>query len=121
MSPRAAIFLDRDGVLTELVLNSATGKYQAPHKAEDVKLLPNVGEAFTQLRAKGYPIYLSSNQPDCTTGLCTMADLNAVHQRFIEALQEQGATLDGVYYCFHHPKAVVPELKKVCECRKPAP
>lgn len=116
-----AVFLDRDGVLTELVVNPATGGYEAPHSPDEMKLMPGIRPAIDSLRTAGFRIYVVSNQPDYATGKCNMKDLEAVHEKMMSELASIGVTLDGVYYCYHHPKGIVPQLTKACDCRKPRP
>lgn len=121
MSLASAIFLDRDGVLDELVMNPATKEYEAPHKPKDVVLLPGIAKAIKQLRDNGYILIAFSNQPDVAKGKCSLQDLNDVHEAIVAALSAAEVHLDDYYYCYHHPKGIVPEWTGVCECRKPAP
>jgi D-glycero-D-manno-heptose 1,7-bisphosphate phosphatase len=119
--PRRAVFLDRDGVLNRLILNPATGAFESPHRAGDLLLTPGAGAQLTRLRAAGYLLFLVSNQPSYAKGKASLEALQAVHQALEAGLAAQGAGFDAVYYCYHHPDAVVPELKGPCACRKPAP
>jgi histidinol-phosphate phosphatase family protein len=58
-------------------------------------------------------------------GECTFADIEQIHGRLVMKLREQGAFLDGIFYCPHHPERGFPGevagLKVVCGCRKPNP
>ena len=118
---KKAVFLDRDGVLTEPVWNPATGEGEAAKRAEEVRLTSRAVEAVKRLRAAGYLAVVVSNQPDVAKGKATAEALAAAEREFEAQLERAGARLDGVYYCHHHPAGVVPELKVACECRKPAP
>ena len=114
-----AIFLDRDGVLNYPVFNSVTNEYEAPHKAEDFKLFPNVIESLKELHDLGYKLFVVSNQPDFAKGKTTLENLKSVHTQMHSILTENNIFLSEYYYCYHHPKGTVPEYTVVCECRKP--
>ena len=113
---RRAVFLDRDGTL-----NVEKGYLRAP---EDLELLPGVGPALRSLRQAGFRLVVLSNQPVIARGEATEADVAAIHRRLEWELGKQGAYLDGIYVCPHHPDRGFPgertELKIPCECRKPA-
>jgi len=118
---RPAVFLDRDGVVNPMVPSKKTGEPDSPHSREEVSIFPGVAESIRSLQASGFRVFLASNQPSVARGKCAFADLEIVHARIVELLARAGAKLDGVYYCHHDPKGVVPELALPCECRKPAP
>jgi D,D-heptose 1,7-bisphosphate phosphatase len=110
-----AIFLDRDGTLNveRGFLNSA----------DDLELLPGVGPALKKLRDAGYRLVVVTNQPVLARGEATEADLTAIHNRLEWELGKQGAFVDRIYYCPHHPDSGFEgerrELKIDCDCRKP--
>jgi histidinol-phosphate phosphatase family protein len=62
-----------------------------------------------------------SNQPAAAKGKATMGELAAVQARVLELLAQEGAHFDDFRLCWHHPDAVVEELRGPCDCRKPAP
>ncbi|HEX9501146.1 MAG TPA: HAD-IIIA family hydrolase [Thermoanaerobaculia bacterium] len=105
-----AIFLDRDGVLDDLV-HYAEG-WGAPRKPSDVHLRAGVREALERAAKNGWMIFVISNQPDAAKGFTTMASLQAVH---LELLKQLGnAPIGEFFYCFHRSE-------DRCECRKPEP
>lgn len=114
-----AVFLDRDGVLTVPVLNPQTGGYEAPKDPGHVQLTEHAAEAVRRLQAAGYLAVVISNQPDAAKGKATVEALTAAGREFERLLAGQGVRLDGIYYCYHHPAGVVPELRVSCDCRKP--
>jgi D-glycero-D-manno-heptose 1,7-bisphosphate phosphatase len=116
-----AIFLDRDGVLNELVLNPATGEYEPPHFPEDLILFPHVIESLRVLQSADFKLFLVSNQPDYAKGKTTLEIIHAVHERLDHTLKMDGIHIREYYYCYHHPNGIVPEYSCVCECRKPKP
>lgn len=115
------MFLDRDGVLNELIYYQEHGIIDSPFTVSQFKLLPGVAEAIKDLRSGGYGVVLASNQPGIAKEHMDEEVFEAIRQRMKAELAEAGACLDGEYYCLHHPEAKVPGLKTDCECRKPRP
>lgn len=118
---RGALFLDRDGVLNELVFYPSSAEWESPRVRADFCLRPRAIEALREFSAAGWPLFLVSNQPSFAKGKTSMADLRDVHAALIEALAPSRVAFREAYYCYHHPDAVVPELKGPCVCRKPSP
>jgi D-glycero-D-manno-heptose 1,7-bisphosphate phosphatase len=118
---RPAAFLDRDGVLNDLVPDPRTGMPESPLAPEQVVLLPGAANAVKRLRAAGYVLVGVSNQPAAAKGIVSPEALERVQARTLELLEWEGAVFDDFEICPHHPEGVVPELARVCDCRKPAP
>ncbi len=118
---QAAVFLDRDGVLNRNIFNPATGEYESPGIPEDFQLVPNVMPALSTLQRAGFHLFLVSNQPNYAKGKNTLEELYAVHDRLTAELKKAQIRFSAFYYCFHHPKGVVHEYSRSCECRKPSP
>lgn len=110
------VFLDRDGTINHLVDHLS--------KLEDFELLPGVAKAISTLNKSGYRAVLVTNQPVVARGDCTPEEVEQVHRKMQTLLGQEGAYLDRIYYCPHHPDKgfanEVPELKIACQCRKPA-
>ena len=109
------IFLDRDGTINV-------------HKdflktAEDFELLPGAAQAIALANRSEYLVIIATNQPVIARGECTVEELSRIHMKMETELGKQGAYIDGLYYCPHHPHkgyaGEVPELKVDCACRKP--
>jgi D-glycero-D-manno-heptose 1,7-bisphosphate phosphatase len=96
---RAAVFLDRDGVL-----NDQTGFVNVP---DDFRLLPGTAAAIRRLNEAGIPVVVVTNQGGIALGYLTEDDLAAIHQRMAALLATEGAYVDVVYYCPHLPAAYV--------------
>jgi D-glycero-D-manno-heptose 1,7-bisphosphate phosphatase len=111
-----AVFLDRDGVINDLVPDPDTGTPESPYSADEVRLMPDAAEAIKQLHDAGYLLVAVSNQPAAAKGIASTEQLQAVHNRIVELLAAEGAALDDWRYCFHHPDFTGP-----CDCRKPEP
>lgn len=115
--PQKAIFLDRDGTI-----NRHIGFLRNP---EDLELLPGAAEAIRKINSSGYLVIVITNQPVIARGEVTVEQLNLIHQKMETLLGAEGAYIDGLYYCPHHPdkgfEGEVAELKIDCDCRKPKP
>ena len=112
-----AIFLDRDGTI-----NKHIGFLRKP---EELELLPGAAEAIRKINTSGFLAIVITNQPVIARGEVTVEELNTIHDKLETMLGREGAYIDGLYYCPHHPdkgfEGEVPELKIDCDCRKPKP
>jgi D-glycero-D-manno-heptose 1,7-bisphosphate phosphatase len=118
---KAAVFLDRDGVLNELVADPVSDVAESPLEVEQVRLIPGAAKAAARLTRVGYVLVCVSNQPAAAKGVVSVARLLAVHNRVIELLTLEGVVLSAWRLCLHHELGVVPGLSGSCSCRKPAP
>lgn len=116
-----AVFLDRDGVINALVYNPEFGLVDSPANPRQFRLLPGVPEAVRLINELGFLAVVISNQPGVAKGKFTAALLEAMTHQMSGELAKQGARLDQVYYCMHHPEGVVEPYRKACDCRKPRP
>ena len=112
-----AIFLDRDGTINKYV--------GFLRKEEEFELLPGVAEAIKKINRSGYLAIVVTNQPVIARGEVTYSQLENIHNKMETLLGMEGAYLDGIYFCPHHPhsgyEGEVKELKIDCDCRKPKP
>lgn len=106
MESRRAAFLDRDGTLIDNVPYCS--------RVEDVHVIPGAAQAIRLLRAAGLRAVLITNQSAVARGYLTLETLSAIHRHLCALLDEDGAHLDAIYYCPHHPD-------DHCTCRKPQP
>lgn len=116
-----AVFIDRDGVITELVYHQEQGIIDSPFTVDQLKVFPRAGEAIKKLAKEGYKVVVISNQPGIAKGHLSRETFEKIRGKVKDKLAREGASLDGEYYCFHHPEAVVENLKMDCGCRKPKP
>lgn len=109
------VFLDRDGTLNRYV-----GFLRSPDQLE---LLDGVTEAVKTINQKGYLAIVVTNQPVIARGEVTEAQLREIHNKLETLLGMDGAYVDAIYYCPHHPhkgyEGEIPALKIDCDCRKP--
>lgn len=112
-----AIFLDRDGTI-----NKNVGFLRNIDKFE---IIPGVEEAIRKINDSGYLTIVVTNQPVIARGEVTRDQLQEIHNKMETLLGQEGAYLDAIYFCPHHPEkgfvGEIPELKINCNCRKPKP
>ena len=110
---RPAVFLDRDGTVIE-------ERGYLGH-LDLIELFPGSAQAIRLLKDAGYAVVIVTNQAGVARGLFDEAFVQSAHARLDAMLREQGALVDGYYYCPHHPDGSVDRYALRCECRKPAP
>lgn len=118
---QAAVFLDRDGVLNELVPDPLSGLRESPLRLGDVRLAPGAAAAAARLQELGFLLVCVTNQPAAAKGRVSEAELLAVHDRVLELLGKEKAQIAASRMCMHHEQGVVSGLTGRCDCRKPAP
>ena len=111
-----ALFLDRDGILDELVFYESHQEWESPRRVEDVRMIAGVGAPLQRLVDAGWLLVIITNQPSYAKGKVTMESLLDVHAAVVDRL---GVPIAASYLCFHHPDATVEEMRVRCECRKP--
>lgn len=117
---RRAVFFDRDGVLNEPVSYPQWG-FDSPARPADLKLYPDACSAIQAIRANGFVAVLVSNQPGIAKGKYSRSIFEGIDRKLTALLAAGDTSLDGRYYCLHHPEAVVASLRTPCDCRKPQP
>lgn len=111
------IFLDRDGTL-----NVYKGFLT---DIEELELIPGTAEALKCINSSEYLAIVITNQPVIARGGCSVQELEEIHNKLETLLGKEGAYIDALYYCPHHPdkgfEGERPEYKIECGCRKPKP
>jgi len=105
MSNRA-VFIDRDGTMAKDVHYCS--------RPEDFELFPNTAKAIKSLNKHGFKVIVVTNQSGIARGYFTEETLAKIHEKMKRELAKEGAWVDGIYYCPHHPD-------DKCDCRKPKP
>ena len=117
LNKQKAIFLDRDGTINKYV-GFLTD-------INDFELIDGVAEAIKKINNSGYLAIVVTNQPVIARGEISIEELNEIHNKLETLLGKEGAYIDGLYYCPHHPhkgfQGERAEYKIECDCRKPKP
>lgn len=112
-----AIFLDRDGTI-----NIYKGFIRDYHELE---LIPGIADSIRKINESGYLAIVVTNQPVIARGECTIEELEQIHEKMETLLGQEGAYIDDLFYCPHHPdkgfEGERVEYKMECDCRKPKP
>ena len=109
-----AVFLDRDGVITP----------EPPHYAHELnqlELISKSANAIRLLNENGFLVIVASNQAGVARGYYREEDVILFNQALKENLAKEGAYIDAIYYCPHHPEAKIERYRVECNCRKPKP
>jgi len=101
-----AVFLDRDGTMAEDVHYCS--------RPEDFRLFPDTPKAIKLLNQHGFKVIIITNQSGIARGYFTEETLADIHRKMKDELAREGAHIDAIYYCPHHPD-------DNCDCRKPKP
>lgn len=109
---KRAVFLDRDGVITQEPPHYA-------HKIDQLRLIKNAAKAIRILNQAGFLIIIITNQAGIAKGLFKEEDTLNFNKEMLKRLNKQGAKIDAIYFCPHHPKAKIPEYRCDCSHRKP--
>src|SRR4051812_31113591 len=109
----AAIFLDRDGTINEDI-----GYVSSP---DELTIYPYAAQAVRLINEAGLKAIIITNQSPIARQLCDEPMLATIHERLTTELARDGAHIDAIYYCPHHPRIGQPPYRQACECRKPNP
>jgi len=110
---RPAVFLDRDGTI-----NEEMGYINHPSR---FVLLPNSAKAIRMLNQEGFLAIVVSNQSGVARGYFPERLVHEINDYMRNLLDREGAFVDAIYCCLHHPSASVPTYRVACQCRKPSP
>lgn len=108
---KRALFLDRDGILDELVYYESHGEWEAPRRVEDMRMIEGVRAPLQRLADAGWLLFIVTNQPSAAKGKASREALLAVHDLVVQSL---GVPIARSYQCFH-------QASDRCICRKPSP
>jgi D-glycero-D-manno-heptose 1,7-bisphosphate phosphatase len=111
--PRPAVFLDRDGTINREVdfLSDPT----------ELELLPGAAQAIARLNEAEWAVVVVTNQSGIARGFLDEERLAEIHGALETLLEMEGAKLDAIYFCPHHPTVGEDPYRLDCSCRKPAP
>lgn len=112
-SKRAAVFLDRDGVLNE--------DRDYVHRADDFVWIPGAIDAIKYLNTRGYYVFIVSNQSGVARGFYSEDDVRRLFDHVRAELGRYNAVIDDYRYCPYHPEGSIERYRKVSDWRKPQP
>ncbi len=110
---QVGLFLDRDGTVNE--------ELDFISSPDQVRLIPGSAEAIRGANATGLKVFIITNQSGIARGFLTEQQLDEVHTRLLKLLEDEHASIDGIYYCPHHPELGNERYRRDCDCRKPRP
>ena len=120
-----AVFVDRDGVINEIVWNDDIEQLDSPMKVSEFRFLPGVAQALRTIKEKGYYIFIVTNQPGAAKGKTDLATLYDINTHMLDSLSQEGVEVDDLFMCPHYPKELPMTKEKFlirkCDCRKPEP
>ncbi len=108
---RPAVFLDRDGTINQEV--------EYLDNLGDLKLIKGSAQGIGMLNRAGFPVIVITNQSGVARGFFPEEFVNHVHAALSRMLRQEGARVEGWYFCPHHPEAGNPPYRRLCSCRKP--
>ena len=108
-----AIFLDRDGTI-----NEEMGYINHPDR---FIVFPYVAESIRIFNSLGFVVVVVTNQSGIARGYFPESMVLELHERLLHMMKENGAKIDAIYYCPHHPVEGSGQYRQNCECRKPKP
>jgi D-glycero-D-manno-heptose 1,7-bisphosphate phosphatase len=110
---RAALFLDRDGVL-----NHDHGYVGSRDKWDWIQ---GALEAVKLATDHGWHVFVVTNQSGVARGLYTEDDVKALLAWMADEVRRHGGTIDDVRYCPSHPEATIRAYRRDDDWRKPGP
>ena len=108
---KPAVFLDRDGTINE--------QMGYINHLSRVIIFPGVAEAVRLLNANGFWVIVLTNQGGVARGYYPIELMHEIHAFLTKSLNNEGAIIDAIFYCPHHPAGILPEYSMECDCRKP--
>lgn len=111
---RRALFVDRDGVLDELVFYPSHEEWEGPRTVADLRMIDGAAAALRRAQDVGWLLFIVTNQPSFAKGKTTLEALIEVHERVLSELARDGVTITESYRCYH-------QASDACQCRKPSP
>jgi len=108
---KPAVFIDRDGTINE--------QMGYVNHLSRFRILPRVPQAIRMLNRHGFLVVVVSNQSGVARGYYSLDLVKTLHHLLVTRIREKKGTIDGIFFCPHHPAGSVPEFSRDCDCRKP--
>ena len=108
---KRALFLDRDGIVDDLVFYESSGEWEAPRTVADLRMIDGVTAPLRRFVDAGWLLFIITNQPNVAKGKASAEDVEAVNDAVVRAL---AVPVARSYICLH-------QASDACVCRKPSP
>lgn len=108
-----AIFLDRDGTINV--------DHGYVHEIDNFQFIDGVIDAMKELKQMGYALVMVTNQSGIARSIFSEETFMQLTEWMDWSLADRDVDLDGLYFCPHHPEAVIEAYRQTCDCRKPQP
>lgn len=125
---KPAIFLERDGILNNLVHDEVRGEMDSPLSVDQLVLFRHATSFVKELTSRGFLVLVATNQPRLAQGRLSSIGLDRIHRKLCDDIAAGGGRIDGIFFCPHDPQAheapganVRDDYAVPCRCRKPAP
>lgn len=105
------VFLDRDGTINEEVCRLT--------EISQFRLIAGAAEAIRRFNRAGFRVVVVTNQAAVARGSLSEERLKSIHVSMRDRLRAEGAAVDAIYYCPHHPTDGIEDYRQRCDCRKP--
>jgi len=115
-----AVFIDRDGVIVDLP-SYKVGKNEFIFDETQLNIIDESPKAIKLLKENHFRIFIVTNNPQVGSGLITEEKARLINNALNDLLKKQGAEVDEIYFCPHHPIHGIGKYKIKCKCRKPEP
>ncbi len=114
-----AVFVDRDGVINEMIYVKEHGYVDTPSNPVQFKIIKGVARSIKIAKKLGYKVIIISNQPGMAKGYYAKKTFDLITKKMHVILEKSNTKIDDEFYCFHHPNAKLKKYRKKCSCRKP--
>lgn len=108
-----AIFLDRDGTINV--------DHGYVHEIDHFQFIDGVIDACHKLKEMGFALVLVTNQSGIARGKFSEEQFMYLTEWMDWSLADRDVDFDGIYFCPHHPEALIEKYRQACDCRKPQP
>jgi D-glycero-D-manno-heptose 1,7-bisphosphate phosphatase len=122
VSPTAAVILDRDGTLIDVVRDEETGVVTTAFAPSQLRLLDGALPGLVKLHEAGFVLAIATNQPGPAKGQISRDAVTRTNAALVELLGREGVPIAAVEVCMHHPTGGPggdASLVGPCACRKP--
>lgn len=114
-----AVFLDRDGVINEMIYDKEHGFVDSPTSPSQFRIIKGVTKAIKLAKKISYKVIIISNQPGMAKGYYNKKTFDEIRGKMYSKFRSSRVTIDDDFYCLHHPNAKLIKYRKRCFCRKP--